>query len=1508
MEGVYELDLSANQHAPYRGRAVIAAGQTNSITAFLSLQTVTYTWTVVPTSIQDTTHITIQATFEANVPAPVVVPNPASIDLAPLTQAGQYMDVPFTLVNYGLIAVHDLNINIDDHPLYRFNLLTRSVGDLPAHGTVTIPMRITRLAGIPAPARTPAPPRGAGAACNINFGLDYSYPCGPFGIEEQVSVTVLNVTGDCTPKPVGINVSVGCVNCGGGNYGWGGPGGGGPGGAGGISVTVPPSFSLPESCDPCWDAFRDCAIGIIPVIGCIYSVFHTCVPEAIGTIQTGTGTGKTVEDCTFTIIGCLPGGELPSCIQTIAGGCFCPNTSVTECIFNFLGGLGGPGAAPGYRRPLRAIGTGLSSGDLRDVYLARSYVLVHTIATVIGDTDGRWFSAGSGGAFAPWFSAFQSAIQTNSPGGAFVTPDETTNLLSMPVPNSVSSTDVVAAVTRWNLSVTNWKAGIFSPTNVASGGNTNFIDLYAFTNLLTMVGNQMQIAQAQGFNTPYDGLIAAIRAGAAQAGSACARVVLQIDQDAVLTRDAFRATLQLNNASGNPLSHVSVNLVVQTTLGQDATSLFGIQSPVMSGNLTAVDGTGGLAPNSTGSAKWTLIPSLDAAPQVATNYLVSGTLSYVDNGISVTIQLAPSPINVLPNPELYLKYFLQRDVFADDPYTPAVESSIPFPLAVMVQNKGYGTAHKFQITSAQPKIVDNEKGLLINFKIIGTQVAGQAETPSLTADFGDIAPQSTKIGDWLFISSLQGLFVDYKATFEHIDPLGNPRLSLIQGVEIHQMIHMVQAEGAWDDGQPDFLTVETPNFGSLPDTLYLSDGSKRPVSVVQTGSTDAPAATNHLNVQFTANFPAGFAYVVVPDPANGQLPLAGVRHSNGTNFLTPNFYTTDRTFIGLGQRPLNENRLHLFDYHTNAGPDTYTLIYAAPSTVPQTNAPVSSVFALPAQSPPTFGVAWSGAPYVGQASLAFYDIYTSDNGGPFAVWQNQSTAIGGFYNGTNGHTYAFYSIATDTVGNREATPLQPQAQTTVVVSNYIPILTVASNVTINAGQTLSLAATASDPNPFATLTFSLGGGAPSGMTIDPVTGLINWPTSPAFGGATNHITVIVSDNSQPALTTTGAVTIVVIQVIKPPVLAPIPNYTINEGTLLSFAASATESNLPPRTLSFSLGAGAPTNAAIDPASGLFKWRPTAAQAPGTNFISVIVTDSGVPPLSATQQFEVVVRPVDVEFLLGLGSTNVLVGNSSSVAVTLQSGLPLSNITAILQVPTAKLTNFNLQAASPEIVSTLLQPLGTNLYSINLTLDPALSPGTSRTLAQLGFLAVPQAHSEIAPLNLLQLQGVNADGSAAAKPGTANGQVYVIGAEPLLAAAPGSESHLALSLFGNPGSSYELDYSTNLLGGNWQFGWRVPLTNTVATFDVTETLPRMFYRVMSFSANPPVLELNSYARSNLVLLLYGQNGTNYLIMTGTNLLNTSNWTPLTGVTLTNSFQFINAGGATNDMQFFRARKP
>ena len=90
--------------------------------------------------------------------------------------------------------------------------------------------------------------------------------------------------------------------------------------------------------------------------------------------------------------------------------------------------------------------------------------------------------------------------------------------------------------------------------------------------------------------------------------------------------------------------------------------------------------------------------------------------------------------------------------------------------------------------------------------------------------------------------------------------------------------------------------------------------------------------------------------------------------------------------------------------------------------------------------------------------------------------------------------------------------------------------------------------------------------------------------------------------------------------------------------------------LVPRTLTYSLAPGAPTNAIVDPATGVFSWTPSEAQAPGTNEISIVVTDNNTPPLSATRSFvvKVVGRP-DVWVTSANGNSFAL--NWSAVAGT-----------------------------------------------------------------------------------------------------------------------------------------------------------------------------------------------------------------------------------------------------------------
>jgi hypothetical protein len=107
-------------------------------------------------------------------------------------------------------------------------------------------------------------------------------------------------------------------------------------------------------------------------------------------------------------------------------------------------------------------------------------------------------------------------------------------------------------------------------------------------------------------------------------------------------------------------------------------------------------------------------------------------------------------------------------------------------------------------------------------------------------------------------------------------------------------------------------------------------------------------------------------------------------------------------------------------------------------------------------------------------------------------------------------------------------------------------------------------------------------------------------------------------------------------VITAPTLAPITNQTVNVGQTVAVKASATDTNLPPPALTFSL-VGAPAGATLTQTSNTnaaFNWRPLIWQANSTNTISIQVTDNGSSLLSATRNFSVVVNPITLPTLSG----------------------------------------------------------------------------------------------------------------------------------------------------------------------------------------------------------------------------------------------------------------------------------
>jgi RHS repeat-associated protein len=101
-------------------------------------------------------------------------------------------------------------------------------------------------------------------------------------------------------------------------------------------------------------------------------------------------------------------------------------------------------------------------------------------------------------------------------------------------------------------------------------------------------------------------------------------------------------------------------------------------------------------------------------------------------------------------------------------------------------------------------------------------------------------------------------------------------------------------------------------------------------------------------------------------------------------------------------------------------------------------APTSSVIALPAiESSASFLISWSGQDDAGGSGIAAYTIYVSDNGGAYAPWLSDTTQTSQTFTGSLGHSYAFYSVATDNAGNIETAPASADATTSIHTGNDI---------------------------------------------------------------------------------------------------------------------------------------------------------------------------------------------------------------------------------------------------------------------------------------------------------------------------------------------------------------------------------------------------------------------------------------------------------------------------------------
>lgn len=264
--GSYKYRVNADNHESSIGRVWVRPGTTVSAEVALAYNMVTIEWEVVPISIEDRYNIVLRATFETNVPAPVLVVDPYAINL-PKMCAGDVFNGEFTLTNYGLIRAENLRLPLpasdaqfkveflsdvpDSIPAgqqirvtYRLTALQEFGGDCPAGGGGSFALAESPLQGGDRPDNSPAFETRGGESnpCryynySTEFPILWSYRC-PNGLSFDAS----------SRHAVGASFSTGeCIGGGGGGGpiggwgGWGGGGGGGSygGGSGGGGVFVP---------------------------------------------------------------------------------------------------------------------------------------------------------------------------------------------------------------------------------------------------------------------------------------------------------------------------------------------------------------------------------------------------------------------------------------------------------------------------------------------------------------------------------------------------------------------------------------------------------------------------------------------------------------------------------------------------------------------------------------------------------------------------------------------------------------------------------------------------------------------------------------------------------------------------------------------------------------------------------------------------------------------------------------------------------------------------------------------------------------------------------------------------------------------------------------------------------------------------------------------------------------------------------------------------------------------
>lgn len=915
-EGYYAVSVSAEKHDSYSNNLLVDPGTETKKVVNLSYEAINIDWKVEETEIQDEYEIKTNVKFETQVPVPVVeLTVPDRINTEDLRK-GESLIFNATLTNKGLIAAKDVQLLLPENVTsWRFEPIDPGEANELAPGqSKQIPIRVTKDPG----------DDGDDGPCVVYIGTLYYWECGPdkkwHKYYKSIQITI------CKGKtPVVVYPSTGS---GGGSGPGGGPGGGG-GGSYGPSSNIPTvTQKVDKSCNPCLNMYlqkiTECGVNVglsllkNNPLGCIVGLGF-CARDLNKDFHSWRSWGG----CVASAVGCIPGiGPVPALV-----GCL---ISLTEpCEANNASAKMRAGNSSSYSEPSYIT-------DFKNklaIPLQESKAFQNMLLEYFGDEV--WVNETNGEDLQDLMVMLQTSEEE------VLTAD---NYIKYK-PQNVTKEQYNKFIERLN------------NTALAKTDDGNYIDLSKVAGYVNEINSANEQSVLMGYESTTDMLrkeYALLKGRLDESSSSvCSSITLQFTQKMVMTRQAFRGTLTVFNGNEQEaMKDAKLTLTVTDEKGNIAMSdKFQVNLENLkgfAGNKNFTDGWT-LDAKQEGVATVLFIPTKKAAPTVETRYAFGGTLSYVDpfTGLEVTRDLTPITLTVKPSPNLDLTYFMQRDIKGDDPLTKEVEPSEEAEFSLLINNLGYGDATNVKMTTNQPEIVDNEKGLKVKFELMSSQLNGQEKTlalgGSVFTDFGTIPAHSTSYAQWWIKSSLLGHFTDYDVTATHLTSYDNKDLSLLNDVTIHELIRSIDVTKG-DKTLKGFMTNDIVDADDTPDMLYLSDGEIEKVNVAASSSITKTSDTEYTLTITPSE--EGWNYGNLSDPTYGVSALKSVtRASDGKQISLRNFWQTDRTLRD-GKDPLYENRIHFADQFEGKNAESYILTFEA---TPSLMLEVASIEGAPAE-------------------------------------------------------------------------------------------------------------------------------------------------------------------------------------------------------------------------------------------------------------------------------------------------------------------------------------------------------------------------------------------------------------------------------------------------------------------------------------------------------------------------------------------------------------------------------